>query len=229
MIIPSSNPLIMLLDIFRAPTSCFAALYQRGSWGWQTYIILLLTPFLFWGAYFDVVDFEWLKSVLISQVPADSASNFERLDANAMMASEIINDALNRTLAIGLLAFWFMLAAKPSKYQHGYWKWFAAASVVIFPAVLGDLASYVSLLVNHGQVITYAADLNSLNGLLKLPPTSDWFGFASAFPLLLPWYIVLGYSAVGAWTEFNQGQALAIASIPWVGYFLIWALVALIF
>ena len=101
MIIPSSNPLIMLLDIFRAPTSCFAALYQRGSWGWQTYIILLLTPFLFWGAYFDVVDFEWLKSVLISQIPADSASNFERLDANAMMASEIINDALNRTLAIG--------------------------------------------------------------------------------------------------------------------------------
>lgn len=226
MIIPSSNPLIMLLDIFRAPTSCFAALYQKGIWGWQTYIILLLTPFLFWGAYFDIVDFEWLKNALLLQSDQEIVN---QLDANALMASEIINDALNRTLAIALLAFWFMLAAKPSRYQHGYWKWFAAASVVIFPAVLGDLASYVSLLVNHGQVMNYAADLNSLNGLLKLPLNNPWSGFASALPLLLPWYIVLGYAAIGAWTEFNKGQALAIASIPWVGYFVIWALYILIF
>ena len=33
---PSSNPLVMLLDIFRAPTACFLALYQRSAWGWQT-------------------------------------------------------------------------------------------------------------------------------------------------------------------------------------------------
>ncbi|NOI66620.1 YIP1 family protein [Vibrio sp. MACH09] len=224
--IPSSNPLIMLLDIFRAPTSCFSALYQKGMWGWQIYILLLISPFLFWGAYFDVVDFEWLKAALISQTDQNIVT---QLDANTLMASEIINDILNRTLVIGLLAFWFMLAAKPSKYQHGYWKWFAGASVVIFPAVLGDLASYVNLLVNHGQVMNYAADLNSLNGLLKLPLTSQWSGFASAFPLLLPWYIVLGYAAIGAWTEFTQRQALLIASIPWLGYFIIWALYILIF
>ena len=32
---PSVNPLIMLVDIFRSPSDCFAALYQRGMWGWQ--------------------------------------------------------------------------------------------------------------------------------------------------------------------------------------------------
>ncbi|GAJ73736.1 hypothetical protein JCM18904_4664 [Vibrio sp. JCM 18904] len=47
---PSSNPLVMLLDIFRSPTSCFLALYQRGGWGgWQPFIFLMLSPFLFWG------------------------------------------------------------------------------------------------------------------------------------------------------------------------------------
>lgn len=228
MINPSSNPLTMLLDIFRAPTSCYAALYQKGVWGWQTYIILILTPFLFWGAYFDVVNFEWLKETLTSQANQDQ-DIISLIDANTLMASEVIKDILNRTLVIGLLAFWFMLAAKPSKYQHGYWKWFAGASVVVFPAVLGDLASYVSLLVNHGQVMYYAADLNSLNGLLKLPLSNDWSDFASAFPLLLPWYIVLGYAAIGAWTEFTKKQAILIASIPWVGYFVIWALYILIF
>jgi len=227
MIVPSSNPLIMLVDIFKSPTSCFAALYQKGMWGWQTYVILLLSPFLFWGAYFDVVNFDWLKQGLMAQT--SDPELMAQIDANALMASEIINDLLNRTLAVALLAFWFMLAAKPSQYQHGYWKWFAAATVITFPAVLGDLASYVNLLINHGQVMTYAADLNSLNGLLKLPLNNEWSGFASAFPLLLPWYIVLGYAAIGAWTEFNKGQALAIASIPWLGYFFIWAIYILIF
>lgn len=229
MIIPSSNPLIMVVDIFRAPTSCFSALYQRGAWGWQTYILLMITPFLFWGYYFDIVDIEWLQTNLSEQLKESSPDKLSLLDANTLMASEIINSALNRTLNIGLLAFWFLLAAKPSRHQHGYWKWFAASSVVIFPSVLGDFASYVSLLINHGNVMNYAADLNSLNGLIKLPLTSEWSAFARSFPLLLPWYIVLGYAAVGAWTEFNKGQSLAIASIPWIGYYLIWALYIVLF
>lgn len=229
MIVPSSNPLVMVLDIFRSPSSCFAALYQRGAWGWQTYVLLMLSPFLFWGYYFDVVDFEWLQKNLTEQLQQSAPDQLILLEKNTLMASEIINNILNRTLNIALLAFWFLLAAKPSQHQHGYWKWFAAANVVIFPAVLGDFASYVSLLVNHGNVMNYAADLNSLNGLLKLPLTSEWANFASSFPLLLPWYIVLGYAAIGAWTEFTKGQALAIATIPWVGYYLIWALGILIF
>ena len=72
--------------------------------------------------------------------------------------------------------------------------------------------------------MNYAADLNSINGLIKLPLTNDWSQFASSFPLLLPWYIVLGYAAVLTWTEFERGQALVISALPWVGYYLIWAL-----
>lgn len=224
MIIPSANPLAFVLDIFRAPASCFAALYQRGMWGWLLYVILLLSPFAFWGIYFDLVDFNWLKAELAAQLSLTAPDQVALLEADTLMASEILADLVNRTVVIALLAFWFLLATKPSQYKFGYWKWFAASCVVMFPAVLGDFASYVNLLMNHGQVMTYAADLNSLNGLLKLPLTSDWAGFAASFPLLLPWYIVLSYSAVGAWTEFDKKQALKIAAVPWVGYFLCWGL-----
>ncbi|WP_281629972.1 YIP1 family protein [Vibrio sp. St2] len=221
---PSSNPLVMLVDVFRSPSACFLALYQRGAWGWQTYIVLMLSPFLFWGAYFDVVDFEWLRQGLSAQLAQTNPKQLELLDANTLMASEIISDVAGRTLTIVMLAFWFNLATKPSQHQHGFWRWFAASTVVVFPAIIGDLASYVSLLLKHGQVMVYAADLNSLNGLLKLPLTNEWSQFASSFPLLLPWYIALGYAAVGTWTEFERGQALVISALPWVAYYIIWAL-----
>ncbi|EEX34611.1 MULTISPECIES: YIP1 family protein [Vibrio] len=221
---PSSNPLVMLVDVFRSPSACFLALYQRGAWGWQTYIVLMLSPFLFWGAYFDIVDFEWLRQGLSAQLAQTNPTQLELLDANTLMASEIISDVAGRTLTIVMLAFWFNLATKPSQHQHGFWRWFAASTVVVFPAIIGDLASYVSLLLKHGQVMVYAADLNSLNGLLKLPLTNEWSQFASSFPLLLPWYIALGYAAVGTWTEFERGQALVISALPWVAYYIIWAL-----
>ncbi|MCG9576873.1 YIP1 family protein [Vibrio tubiashii] len=226
---PSSNPLIMLVDIFRSPSACFLALYQRGAWGWQPYIFLVLSPFLFWGAYFDMVDFEWLRQGLTAQLAETNPKQLELLDANTLMASEIISDIAGRTLTILMLAFWFNLATKPSQHQHGFWKWFAASAVITFPAIIGDLASYVSALLKHGQVMVYAADLNSLNGLLKLPLTNEWSQFASSFPLLLPWYIALGYAAIGTWTEFERGQALVISALPWLAYYLIWALYILIF
>jgi len=226
---PSSNPLTMLVDIFRSPSACFIALHQRGMWGWQPFIVLLVTPFLFWGAYFDMVDFEWLKQSLIPQLEQIRPEQVALLDANTLMATEIILDILGRITTIVLLAFWFFFATKPSQHQHGFWKWFAASCVIIFPAVLGDLASYVSTLLKHGQVLSYAADLNSLNGLLKLPMTSDWYAFANALPLLMPWYIALGFAAVGTWTEFERGQALAISALPWLVYFGAWALYLIIF
>lgn len=219
----------MLVDIFRSPSACFLALYQRGAWGWQPYIFLILSPFLFWGAYFDLVNFDWLKEVLTAQLAQTNPQQIELLDANTLMASEIISDVFGRTLTILMLAFWFNLATKPSQHQHGFWKWFAAAAVITFPAIIGDLASYVSVLLKHGQVLVYAADLNSLNGLLKLPLTNEWSQFASSFPLLLPWYIALGYAAVGTWTEFERGQALVISALPWLAYYLIWALYIVIF
>lgn len=226
---PSSNPLSMLVDIFRSPSATFIALHQKSMWGWQPFIILLVTPFLFWGAYFDIVNFAWLKQTLLPQLEQVNPSQAALLDANTLMASEIIAEILSRITSVALLAFWFHFATKPSQHQHGYWKWFAASCAILFPAVLGDLASYVSALLKHGQVLSYAANLNSLNGLIKLPMTSDWFSFASSFPLLMPWYIALGYAAVGTWTEFERGQALAIAALPWLVVYTIWALLILIF
>lgn len=224
----SSNPLTMLLDIFRAPSACFLALYQRSAWGWQPYIVLILSPFLFWGAYFDLADFSAIQQVLMTQLPNATPEQLAQLDANTLMASEILSDIASRTVTIIMLTFWFNLATKNNQLQLGFWKWFAAASVIMFPAVIGDLASYVSALLKHGDVMIYAANLNSLNGLIKLPLDHSWSQFASSFPLLMPWYIVLGFSALGTWTQLERGPALVVATLPWVAFYAIWSIYILI-
>ncbi|MBO0180216.1 DUF1282 family protein, partial [Vibrio parahaemolyticus] len=101
---PSSNPLVMLLDIFRSPTSCFLALYQRGGWGWQPFIFLMLSPFLFWGAYFSNVDFTGLSDQLAAQFQQIDPKQIELLEPNTLMASAIINDVFNRFATLLLLA-----------------------------------------------------------------------------------------------------------------------------
>lgn len=101
---PSSNPLVMLLDIFRSPTACFLALYQRSAWGWQPYVVLMLSPFLFWGAYFSNVDFAWLSEELSKQLAQTNPDQLALLDSNTLLASEIISDVFSRTLTIVLLA-----------------------------------------------------------------------------------------------------------------------------
>ncbi|CED72123.1 YIP1 family protein [Aliivibrio wodanis] len=223
---PSSNPLILLVDIFRSPADCFAALYERGKWAWLPYILLIFAPFMFWGTYFDLVNFEWVTTNLTAQIESIGGQvQGEWLTKEILLAGEVINDVMGRTATILLLALWFKLATKQSQYQHGYFKWVAGSTVVMFPALIGDIASYASLLLNHANIMPYAADLNSLNGLIKLPMTDHWSAYASSFPLLMPWYIALSYAALGAWTDLDRSKALIIAILPWVTCFTLWGFV----
>ncbi len=222
---PSSNPLMLLIDIFRSPTDCFAALYQHGKWAWLPFLLLIFAPFMFWGTYFDLVNINWVTTNLTEQITSIGGQiQAKWLTKEILLAGEVINDVMGRTITILLLALWFKLATKQSKYQHSYFKWVAGSTIVMFPAIIGDIASYVSLLLNHAQIMPYAADLNSLNGLLKLPMTNHWSTFASAFPLLMPWYITLSYAALGAWTDLERSKALIIAVLPWFSSFTLWGL-----
>lgn len=224
----SRSPLALFVDLFRSPSAAFIALYQHGKWGWWCYLLLLLAPFLFWGAYFDMVNFDWLVSELTPQIESINPEQLALLDANTLMASEILSDVTARSLTICALAFWFYLATKAIQPNLGYWKWVAACCAILFPAILGDIASYVSLSLNQGYVLTYAADLNSLNGLAKLPLTNKWSGLLSAVPLLLPWYIVLGFAVTSTWTNVSRRQAIKISSLPWLIFYLVWFICVLI-
>ena len=79
----------------------------------------MLSPFLFWGAYFSNVDFTWLSEQLTAQFQQVDTKQIELLEPNTLMASAIINDVFNRFATLLLLALWFFLATKASKQQYG--------------------------------------------------------------------------------------------------------------
>lgn len=223
-ITPSANPFLAIRDAFMSPLSCFAAVYQRPAWSWLAYILVVFSSVVYWGSYFNLVDLNWLQSTLTAELNLNEEQQAAWLQREVLLAAEVISDVLGRTTVIALMALWLHLATKQESAPIGYRRWLAASCFIFLPAVIGDIASYASILFGSSQLIPAHADLNSLNGLLKLSPLSNWGTYASSLPLLAPFYIAITVAALNAWTNFDRGRALAVALLPWIIIFGSWAL-----
>ncbi|KJF85625.1 DUF1282 domain-containing protein [Photobacterium phosphoreum] len=222
---PSKNPIIAIIDIFRSPIECFAAIYERPKWAILPYLMILLGSFILWGSYFNHVDMPWLQQNIQAQL-GNIGENVQQswLTREVLLAGEVFSDITGRTVVIFVLALWLKLATKGSQHQHSYGKWLAAVCFIMLPSFIGDIASYINIVFNHNNILPNAADLNSFNGLLKLPMNNRWAAIATTMPLLAPWYIALTYAAVSAWTDLDRAKAIIIAVLPWVLTIIIWPL-----
>lgn len=220
---PSKNPFVAVLDTFRSPIDCFAAIHERPKWAFLPYLMIIIGPFFFWGAYFNHVDMTWLQQALIAQLPnIDQQAQEAWLTKEVLLAGEVFSDVTGRTACIFILALWLHLSTKSNSYQHSYGKWLAASCFIMLPAIIGDLASYLNVIFNTNNFMPNAADLNSVNGLLKLPLNNKWSAFATTMPLLAPWYIALSYAAVNAWTDYDRAKCIIVAGLPWLLTLIVW-------
>ncbi len=227
---PSSNPFKALIDLFRSPVECYASLYQYPKWGWFAWVFIVLGPFMFWGYYFELVNQEWMITNIISQSPTLSPEELESwIQPEILLGGNIIGDMVGRTAVILFMSLWLTLATREQEKRLRWGQWLGISCFIFLPMIVGDIASYVSILFNYAQVMPNAADLNSLNGLLKLPMDHPWATFCQTIPLLMPWHIVLTYAALGAFTNYDRGHALSIALLPWIGVITLWPLAILFF
>lgn len=88
--------------------------------------------------------------------------------------------------------------------------------------MIGDFASYINIMFNSSNIQPNAADLNSLNGLIKLPMGNPWASFSATIPLLAPWYIALTYAAITAWTDYDRAKSIVVACLPWLLTLIVW-------
>lgn len=226
---PSRNPFVALFDLLRSPIDCFAAIYERPKWAFIPYLIIILSPFFVWFSYFDNVDMAWLQQVLMTQLSNnDQLIEQNWLTQDVLIAGEIFSDIFGRTVCIFVLALWLNLSTKGNSYKHSYGKWLAASCFIMLPTFVGDIASFTNIIFNTNNIMPNAADLNSLNGLLKLPLNHSWAPFTTTVPLLAPWYIALTYTAVVAWTDFDRAKAIIVATLPWLLTLIIWPLMILV-
>ncbi|GAL08502.1 hypothetical protein JCM19237_98 [Photobacterium aphoticum] len=102
---PSRNPFIALIDTFRSPVDCFAAVHQRPKWAFLPYLLVIFGPFFFWGAYFNHVDMAWLQQTLLAQLPnVDAQIQDAWLTKEVLLAGEVFSDITGRTACIFMLA-----------------------------------------------------------------------------------------------------------------------------
>ncbi|MGR5080621.1 YIP1 family protein [Photobacterium swingsii] len=222
---PSKNPLVAIVDIFRSPIDCFAAVHERPKWSWLAYLLIMFGSVIMWGAYFNNVDLPWLQQALTAQLSnVDHEVQQAWLTKEVLLAGEVFSDIVGRTAVLFILALWLNLATKGSQYTISFGKWLAASCFIMMPSVIGDLASYINIMFNPANILPNAADLNSFNGLLKLPLNNPWSPFMTTMPLLAPWYIALTYAAVGAWTDFDRAKAIIVAALPWLLVIVVWPL-----
>ena len=220
---PSKNIFAAVLDAFRSPIDCFAAIYEHPKWAVLPYLIAILGPFFLWNSYFGNVDMVWLQQELMTQfVNANQQIEESWLTKEALLAREVIGDIGGRTLCIFVLALWLHLATKGNQYKHSYGKWLAASCFIMLPTVIGDFASYINIMFNSSNILPNAADLNSLNGLIKLPMHNPWASFSATIPLLAPWYIALTYAAITAWTDYDRAKSIVVACLPWLLTLIVW-------
>ncbi len=216
MIHPSSNPFSAMRDSVTAPISCFAALYERPVWGWIPYLLLIVSCMLFWGAYFDHVNFEALATTLSSSLSLSPEQQSAWMQKEVLLAGEVIADVIGRTGTIVMMALWLHLATKSLGQSPMFRQWLGASCFIFLPSVVGDLASYANLLFNSSLLLPAYADLNSLNAFIKTGYTSPWNSYLSTFPILLPWYWVNTLNLLTSWVPMERGKAFAIASLPWL-------------
>ncbi|MGF1683709.1 Yip1 family protein [Photobacterium minamisatsumaniensis] len=226
---PSKNPFVAVVDTFRSPIDCFAAIYERPKWAFLPYLMIIFGPFFFWGTYFNNVDLAWLQQMLMDQLSnVDQQVQESWLTKEVLLAGEVFSDVIGRTACIFVLALWLNLSTKSNSHKHSFGKWLAASCFIMLPAVIGDFASYLNAVFNTNNILPNAADLNSLNGLLKLPLDSPWSPFTTTIPLLAPWYIALSYAAVSAWTDYDRAKSIIVAGLPWLLTLIVWPILIIV-
>ncbi|WP_434356477.1 YIP1 family protein [Parasalinivibrio latis] len=224
MIHPSSNPFYAMRDSVTAPVSCFAALYERPVWGWVPYLLLIASGMLFWGAYFDHVNFNALARALSTSLSLTPEQQSAWMQKEILLAGEVMADVVGRTGSIIMMALWLHLSSKSLGNSPMFRQWLGASCFIFLPAIIGDLASYANLLFNQSLLLPAYADLNSLNAFFKVEYSSPWSTYLNTFPILLPWYFVNTLNLLTSWVPMEKGKAITIASLPWLLVFVGWGM-----
>jgi hypothetical protein len=124
-----------------------------------------------------------------------------------------------------LLAAVYLLAERLlGRSRQRYAAWFALAALSMMPLLVNALGLIVLSLLQSGDKPLQLANYASLNALvLGLSPGERGQGLAAALNLFYLWSI--GLAAVGsrAYTEYGWGRCVALAALPYVAFFGVWA------
>lgn len=218
-----------LIDIIASPSEAFSSILQKPS---------ILFPLLLVAAaaasvqlaYFLNVDFDYLVDELTRQAVAVTGAPEDQLRANYRAANPsmlAIFSTLSTAAVIALVmvsyAGYLTLVSKFGSQEVGYRRWLSLTAWTSVPALLGALASWVVILSSSdGRIGLQEANVLSLNNLL-FRTDGAFANMLNALSLPQLWSLALLALAYRQWTGKSPGAAFALALLPYLLIYALWA------
>ena len=222
-----------LVDIFLQPGKVFAELKDKPTFllpiALSTIAVVAAT-----ALYFANVDGEWFIEQILTANPEATAKEIEQA-RKVMPSAQVMGyisvgwAAIATALLSALIAVYYLIAGKLSGNPVSFKRGFSLTAWSGMPSLLGVVVMLIGVLTMEPQTQLSSLALLNVDPLLfELPLDHPWSTFAKGFSLLMPWSIGLAALGWRTWFRTGWGQAVTVAALPYVLYFGVLALIALL-
>ena len=230
-----TNPIQACSDIFFKPNGVFAATNVNHNWSWFPFILVTVLAILPGYMYFNFVDFEWYKDLIISTSYADTSPNEQEMIRSGMSVSgmvifAVLGGFIGFLLVNAILATYLNLVTKSDEENtNGFTDWYGFTWWVSMPTVFSGLvALLVIAFASDHQLDPVSLSPTSLAFLLGLSVDSDWFALLQSMRLESLWTMYLVAVGLTQWTSIRGNKAYLIAAAPYAVLWTIWGVVNLL-
>lgn len=218
-----------LLDIIASPTEALARIREKPSIVLPLLLVLAATASVQFG-YFANVDFDYMVDELTAQAMAMTAAPEDQLRAayeNSNPMNLAIASAVSTVVVVGLImavyAGYLTFVSKFGSEDIGFRRWFSLTAWTSIPALLAALASWVVILSSSdGRISLQEANVLSLNNLV-FQSEGAFATMLNSITLPQLWSLALVALGYRLWTGKSFGASLAVALIPYLLVYGIWA------
>lgn len=214
-------------EMFHSPSAAFAKL-QRYPHVWVVLGVITIGPIFLYLWYYATVDFNWLIDHTLAANPEltdeQRATTRTILTPSTMERMTIGFTFLITPLSFAILAVYYSTFGRFLGSENTYRDWFAFSVWTGLPRILLFPLMAFQIIDSKGIVALEDLTMVSLNTLLlHLPNNDSWAGFSTAIDLTLIWSYVLAVIGLRVWTGRDIGVCLALAILPMVIFYGLWA------
>jgi hypothetical protein len=221
----ATQPLFDIGNVILAPSPTFARLKDKPRPFIPLLVLILLTLAVScW--YVSSLDFAWFREHMMAAqgMKPEARAAMEHFTPKMMMWMSGAGAVLGMPFICAVVALYYLLASKAMGTGIGYGKWFGFAVWTSIPRLLTVPLSVLQILTSGGRLAPEDMNMVSLNYLLlHLPASNPWFGLATNLDLTSVWSIALAVIGLKAWTGRSTGTCVAVAVLPYVLIYGIWA------
>ncbi|MBT0584793.1 YIP1 family protein [Alteromonas oceanisediminis] len=225
-----TNPIQACSEIFIKPNGVFAATNVKHNWSWFPFILVIALAILPAYLYFNFVDFEWYKDLIINSSYADTSPNEQAMIRNNMSAGSmqifsVVGAFVGYIVINAIVATYLNLMTKSDEQStHGFTDWYGFTWWISMPSVVaGLIALVVILLADSHQLSPVALSPTSLAYWFGLELGSPWFGLLQSMRIESLWSIYLIAVGLTQWTAIRGSKTYIIAAAPYLIIWGVWA------